>query len=374
MLGIITLTKGGEVLANKIAMTYKQPVEIHTKVQMKALQKSLKEYVNELYKSYDQLLFIMASGIVVRMVAPLLEHKSKDPAILVMDEKGKYVISLLSGHLGGANALATALADCLENCQPVITTASDVNGLESVDMLAKRLNYQLIDFDGAKNVTAVLVNGEAVGIISSKKIKLSAGYQMYPSFSEAIKAYLKGNIKGIVWITNRNIKPYSHTTLYSHLTQVMQKDYRVKKDICKEEIEEISTHTPPIVTIIPKNLVLGIGCKKDYSSEKMLHKIKEFMTNEGYAIESIGIIASAWVKADEKAIRDCCTTLKAEFQTFQKEAIANIEAKFKGSAFVKQTLGIAAVSEPCGYLASNQGKCLVKKVKDEGMTLSLWEK
>ncbi len=122
---------------------------------------SLKNHIGQIFKDYDQVLCIMALGIVVRMIAPYIEHKSKDPAVVVMDEVGHHVISLLSGHLGGANEWTQSISLAID-ADPVITTATDVNGLPAPDVLARHEHLLVDDFQTLINVNSAIVGGEQV--------------------------------------------------------------------------------------------------------------------------------------------------------------------------------------------------------------------
>ena len=126
---------------------------------------SLKNHIGQIFKDYDQVLCIMALGIVVRMIAPYIEHKSKDPAVVVMDEVGHHVISLLSGHLGGANEWTQSISLAID-ADPVITTATDVNGLPAPDVLARHEHLLVDDFQTLINVNSAIVGGQQVDIIS----------------------------------------------------------------------------------------------------------------------------------------------------------------------------------------------------------------
>ena len=123
------------------------------------------EFISKIFHEYDILVFIMASGIVVRSIANLIINKTQDPGILVMDEKGKYVISLLSGHLGGANDAARLLSEKIGS-EPVITTASDVIGSMAVDNLAMLLGCEIDNMSTAKEITSNIVNGYKIGIFT----------------------------------------------------------------------------------------------------------------------------------------------------------------------------------------------------------------
>lgn len=312
MLAIITLTTGGLKLAESIQ------TKIRSEIFYKP--KPFSECVKNAFESYDDILFIMATGIVVRSIGPYLKHKSLDPAIVVMDEKGDHVISLLSGHLGGANALSVKLAEIVGG-RPVITTASDVNNLLSVDMFAQKYNLVLEDFEGARDVTAVLVDG---------------GQVQLKYFQASETNYTKGKGQAIVYV--------SHS---------------------REDFSQ------PNVRLMKKNLVLGIGCRRDTSLDQLNRSIRTFM--QGYSIQCLTKICSAWLKADEKCLIEFSNALDIPFETFDQISIKSVESMFEGSDFVRDTIGVSCVSEPTGYLGSNKGTCLKKKVKDNGITLSLWE-
>lgn len=315
MLGIITLTKGGLELANSIAE--KLPSKVYFK------PKPFKETVHTLYKEYDQLLFIMATGIVVRTLASVLEHKSKDPAIAVMDEKGHHVISLLSGHLGGANQLSRELSQ-ITSGTPVITTSSDVNGLLSVDMLAEKYNLILEDFDGAKDVTAVLVDGGKIQVI---------GMTVHE------KQYTSNNGDAVLYVGH---------------------DHKEYKE--------------PSVQLKPKNLVLSMGCRRNTTVLELNDFVMNSLETFGYSKSCLIELTSAWIKEDEVGLINLSKQLKIPFTTHTKESILSVSEQFEGSEFVYKTLGVSCVSEPCGYLSSQRGQCLIKKRKHNGMTLSLWQR
>ncbi len=123
------------------------------------------KWTGEQFENADSIIFIGAAGIAVRSIAPFIQSKKKDPAVLVVDEWGKFVISLLSGHLGGANELACLAADILQAI-PVVTTATDLEGKFAVDVFAKKNNCHIFRMKEAKEVSAALLAGEKVGFFS----------------------------------------------------------------------------------------------------------------------------------------------------------------------------------------------------------------
>lgn len=313
MVAIITLTEGGKSLADMISR--------HMQADIFFKPKPFKEKVKDLFETYDHLIFIMATGIVVRTIAPYLKHKSQDPAVVVLDEKGKHCISLLSGHLGGANLLSEKLAE-ITGGSPVITTASDVNGLLSVDMLALKYDLILRDFEGAKDVTAVLVDGGQIKVSGFEVDEVNYGSQ------GQAEVYLGHQDK--------------------------------------------SCQTPS-VRLIPKNLVLAMGCRKGTHHEDLKAFIDETFNSHGYDLDAVTLLASAWVKSDEACFLAFTRENNIDFVTFDLENLKSVVDQFETSPFVESTIGVGAVAEPSGYLASNRGKCLIKKIKRDGMTLSLWE-
>ena len=172
------------------------------------IQGTLKETVKETFNIYDLHVFITAAGIAVRVIDGLPDSKAKDPAVLVADEQGKFIISLLSGHLGGANEECRYLAEMLGSI-PVITTASDAGGKIAVDTLSQKLNAGLSDLEGAKKVTALIVNGEKVKLILPENITQK-----------------DENVSGAIVVSNR-------------------KNIEISK-------------------IIPRNIIIGIGDKVSY--------------------------------------------------------------------------------------------------------------
>jgi len=344
MLAIVSLTIGGADLSLQLKRFFPEAICYGKYGQENGIiliKKPMKEWLQEKFNQYDQWIFIMATGIVVRSLNNLLNHKSQDPAVLVMDEKGDYVISLLSGHLGGANQLARRIA-YLMGAQPVITTSSDVQGLLAVDELAMDMGLALFDYDRALKVTSDLVNGKSVGFWSEEKTQVPKGYQTYwgrDGWRCLQEDLLQGRLASFVAMSDKPV----------------DLDY-------------------PFVQLYPQRLVVGIGCKKNTPKESIRSGILKMIEAEGYSRYAISQISSAWVKRDEIGIMSLASEWKISFATYTKEAILQVADDFDGSQFVEKTIGVPCVSEPCGYLAANGGECLVPVIKKNGMTLSLWRK
>ncbi len=271
------------------------------------------------FNSYDLHIFVAATGAVVRIIDGKFKSKDTDPAVISIDDHANFVISLLSGHLGGANEECKKIAKGI-GAIPVVSTASDVGGKIAVDTLSQRIKAKLEDLEGAKRVTSLIVNGENISLHLPQNIVEN-----------------NKNCAGAIIVSNR-------------------KNIEISK-------------------IIPKNLFIGIGCKRGTSKEHIIEKLKYIMDRQNLELSAIKMVASAWVKSNETGLLNAMEELSIPIKFFEKEEILKLEHLIEEkSEYVKKTIGVYGVSEPCAYLASGgKGKFLVKKVKLEGVTVSIFE-
>ena len=271
------------------------------------------------FNKYDLHIFVAATGAVVRIIEGKFKSKDTDPAVITIDDHANFVISLLSGHLGGANEECKKIANGI-GAIPVITTASDVGGKIAVDTLSQKIKAKLNDLDGAKRVTSLIVNGENVSLHLPKNIV---------NHDE--------NSAGAIIVSNR-------------------KNIEISK-------------------IIPQNIFIGIGCKRGVSKEHIIEKLKYAMDKQNLELSAIKMAASAWVKSDETGLLEAMKELDIPIKFFEKEEILKVEDLVEErSEFVKKHIGVYGVSEPCAFLASSgKGAFLAKKIKLDGMTLSIFE-
>ena len=323
-----TVTKG----AGNIAKKFKEKLKEHLKdydIDVFTLKKydventiQIEDFttnINEKFSQYDGHIFIMASGIVIRKIANLIGTKDKDPAVLLIDEGKHFVISLLSGHLGGANELTYSLANILK-LVPVITTSSDVTGKIAVDTISQKLNAELEDLKSAKDVTSLIVNGQKVNILLPKNVKITD----------------KNSADGFILVSNK--KNIEYTRIY------------------------------------PKNLILGIGCKKDTKAEDILSAIENCLDKNNLDIKSVKKIATVDVKENEQGLINAAKFLNLDLEIVSRDKIKKIQNQFEGSDFVEKTIGVRAVSESVALLSSaGNGKFLVMKEIYNGITISIYE-
>jgi cobalt-precorrin 5A hydrolase len=313
-----TFTQNGEQIAAQIQSRYHEHIDVFTKV-------DYKEHLPRVFTEYDRLVFISSTGIAVRLCAPLLKDKTSDPAVVVVDDLGRYAISLVSGHLGGANELAQKIAKVL-NCQPIITTASDGRGIEAVDLFAKRNNLFIENLNDAKIMTAMMVEGHPIRLIS--EIDARIGYDNI----------VDDNPAGCIYITSQN---------------------QVNSDI-------------PYCILRPKNLNVGLGCKRGKTKEEILRAITQVFQEHNLHLNSIKTIATIEMKQDEVGIIETCHELGCELKIHLNEEIHKVQHLFPASELVQSAVGVTAVCEPCAYLAG--GELIVGKTVVDGVTVAVARK
>lgn len=314
-LACIAFTGQGLDIAGRIKSSEGMEADIYDK-------SSYKSSLDHIFTHYDHIVFISATGIAVRLCAPYLQNKSCDPGIVVIDDLGRFCISLVSGHLGGANELAIKLSGLLK-CRPVITTASDSRGIEAVDMFAKANGLYIESLADAKKITAMMLEGRKIKLESELKLKLD-----YDNISDEEYA-------GVVLVSSVNL---------------------ISKAV-------------PCCILRPRNLNVGLGCRRGKSMAEILEAITEVFDRNNLSKRSIKAVATVDIKADEQGIIDACRQLGCDMKVFERASIAEIEAAFQPSEFVRSRLGVASVCEPCACLTG--GKLIVNKAIINGITIAV---
>ncbi len=292
----------------------------------------IKNLLNYTWREYDGLVFISSTGIAVRMINPYIKDKTIDPAVVVIDDCGRFSISLLSGHLGGANELADWIGKKI-NAIPVITTASDNRKIEAVDLFAKNNNYYIEDMNSVKNITAMMVNGKNIGFFSEDNKIID-----YPNliFLEDLEN-IKSQIDGLLIVSS-------------------------------QEVEKTDSKIP-VTYLRPKNINIGIGCRKDMEGKNIIRAIEDALGKISLSNKSIKAIGTVEVKKDEKGIIEAARYFNCLMKIFTIDEIKEVEDKFEKSQFVKDTIGVYSVSEPSAYLLG--GELITNKSKYNGITISI---
>jgi len=338
----LAVTRGGLLTAGKISRTLDCDLYTLEKFAgepgLLAIQGSLPDFMAGIFSRYREIIMVMSCGIAVRSIAPHLKSKVSDPAVVVLDEKGQHVISLLSGHLGGANRLAKEVAS-VTGGQAVITTASDTLGVPSVDLFAQAHGLAMLDMAQVKRVTAALVNGERVALVSD-------GWQ----------GETPPELQPMTWEQVKAEQPAA--LIY------------VGRDPAPEQPEL----TLPVAWLVPRDLVLGVGCRRDTDPERMQAAVAAFFAEHHLPLPAVALVATVDVKEDEAAVIQLAEKLGVPLQIISRTEIAQVEQLFSCSDFVRATIGVGCVAEPAAYLASGGGTCLVARTAAGGITLAVFEK
>ena len=299
-----------------------------------SIAESHQEWTEKQFQKSEGIVFIGACGIAVRSIAPFVADKKKDPAIIVSDECGHYVISLLSGHLGGANELAQQIAD-LTGGIPVITTATDVHKKFAVDVFAKKNQCSIFPMPAAKEFSAALLKGEPVGF-----------YTDFP---------YEGALPEGICLCGKNGEPADKTE-------------RPKIGMAVS-VESFCAPFPVTVHIVPPALTLGVGCKKGKETEEIERFFSEFIKKHGLSVQAFSGVATIDLKKEEKGLLEFAKKWKLPFRTYSAEALQKVPGSFSASPFVKEITGVDNVCERSCLLDSG-GKLAVSKCAGNGVTMA----
>ncbi len=299
----------------------------------------LRELIGSLWHRFDAFVFLMATGIVVRMIAEHLQSKQTDPAVVVIDDAGKFAISLLSGHLGGANELARRCA-FLCGANPVITTATDVNDLPSFDMLAKDNNWVIDDITRVKTLNSLLLDNREIAVVDrTGKVRSWFHGRGKLSFYETFIDAFNSKAKGLLFVTNQNFP-----TTYK----------------CDN-----------LLILRPRDIVLGIGCNRNTPLEEIEEFVDTQLRRCFLSLKSVIRIASAEAKSDEAGLIAYAEKYGLELVFYPSHDLNQVSVPTEPSQYVMAAIGAKGVAEPAAVLASGGGTLLLKKVKSPNVTLAI---
>ena len=363
---LVTCSVRGYATMQKLAKKLENisGAEIITKVKCEALpevsmRETVKACVDTYFEQVDAIVFVTASGIAVRSVAEHLTHKSKDPAIVCMDECGKHVISLVSGHAGGANALTQMLADVMW-ATPVITTATDVEGRFSVDDYARKHNLVVTDWEKAKAISAeVLAAGaEPVWMDARKSAGEADRVDARESASEADRVDIRESAGEADRVDERESvgEIGSGSPLETGCEVGVGKGlgYRIGERIqCTMNIGTFQVIVTPEKTItdaktlqlVPRCIVAGVGCKKGTPVDKIEHAVQDAFAKAGLRMEALCAVASIDLKKEEAGLQEFCKTRNVPFETYTAEELQAVPGTFSASEFVSGVTGVDNVCE-----------------------------
>lgn len=305
-----------------------------------AAQGKLQEALAPLFFGYELLVFISATQIAVRLVAPFLQGKDRDPAVVVVDDQGHFAISLLSGHLGGANEETKKIAALL-SAQAVITTATDSRNITAFDTLARKFGWQIENLKELKKISAALLEDKEVFVYSER-----------PFCYEFL-----GRIKTVDW----GQVPHEDLGGCVFITSLL--DPAPAQEPC----------LVPKLLLRPRSVVAGMGCRKGVPAEKIISIIEQGFKKADRSLKSLLCLATGEFKAGEKGLLEAARHFAVPLKIYSVKQIAANLKDSVCSDFVKQQVGVGAVAEPCARLGSGGGDLVLPKQKEAGVTLALAE-
>ena len=329
-LSILSFTRRGCALAKKVQKAL-SPEECRMMTMEKFREPGFEVYhppliqaVGELFSWCDQLVFIGSTGMAVRGIAPWVKDKKTDPGVTVIDERGTYVISLLSGHIGGANALTLRLAQAI-GAQPIITTATDVEGRFSVDAWAAERGFRIGSMTLAKAVAGAILEGD-IPICADKPLPQTLPAGLVPGD--------KGSLGIYVGIYDRS--PFEKT-----------------------------------LHIIPRVLTLGLGCRRGTEKDTIALGVAQVFRERGLDPRALLGAASIDLKADEPGLLAFCAEKQLPVRFYSAPELRQAPGTFPPSAFVSSVTGVDNVCQRAA--AMEGGRIILEKTVCQGITLAVAE-
>ncbi|WP_257008298.1 cobalt-precorrin 5A hydrolase [Bacillus sp. FJAT-45350] len=305
---------------------------------------SVRLQLPELFERYDGIIMVISLGAVVRMIAPILKDKKTDPAVVVIDDKGEFAISVLSGHVGGANDLTREVAEYLE-ASPVITTASDVQKTIPVDIFGREFGWVIEDETHVTPVSASVVNEERLVIIQESGErnwwKHDRELPKHMKLVDSLEAAKGESFKAALLITHR---------------------------ILSEAEKELFLENG--VVYRPKSVLLGIGCNRGTSKNEIKKVINETLIENNISIHSVKGIATIDLKKDEEGLLEVCNEMGWMFTFYTPAELNKMPMKNPSDTVFKYT-GAYGVSEPAAMLASGTNELVLEKKKSGNVTISI---
>ena len=284
-----------------------------------------KEFYGDTFRKADAMIFVSSCGIAVRETAPFIRDKKTDPAVICIDEQGRFVIPILSGHIGGANELAERLAVHLSAIS-VITTATDINRKFSADAWAARNGFIIDNMHRAKEISAAILEQD-IPVLCDLPVLSAYPGGTYPGNTGAAGIYIGWELKS----------PFAKT-----------------------------------LRLIPPFLTLGIGCRKGIGKEAIRSAVDSVLTGSDIDIRAVGSAASIDLKAEEPGLIDFCTERNIPIRFYSAETLSAVQGDFSHSDFVLQTTGVDNICERAAMIGAD--RLIIPKTAVSGVTVAVGAK
>lgn len=291
---------------------------------------SVRAFAQEAMQQADAVVFVGAAGIAVRAIAPFVHSKDTDPAVLVIDENGNFVISLLSGHIGGANAWTRRLADIL-HAIPVITTATDGRGVFAADSWAVQHGCAVKDIREIQYISGALLRGEQVGLRSD--------FPIVGALPDGVQTDTSHDCGMLISVREPERLPFAHT-----------------------------------LHVVPRVVHVGVGCKKQTDPCALRTWTEGILRELRIVPQAVASVSSIDLKREEAAVLALAQAWRVPVHFYSAQQLEQVTGDFPRSDFVRRITGTDNVCQRAAAKASENGSCLLAKTAKDGMTVSIYAK
>ncbi|MCW4047599.1 MAG: cobalt-precorrin 5A hydrolase [Candidatus Bathyarchaeota archaeon] len=354
-IAVIAITRRGVETALRIKTalaSLKMPCTVyapekHAQSGVVPMGKKLDAFIRDTYSTVDAIVAVMAAGIIIRAVAPHLQGKLADPAVLAVDASGRFVISLLAGHYGGANQLTRLIAEGI-GATPVITTESDVIGKQSVDALARALHLTIVNPESLVAVNAALVDGKRLALVLVGGVKIP---------DSAAKCYA-----------------VEKATSAEHALEIVS-NYDAGAVITKESVSP-QEFAKPVTILKPKTITVGLGARKNVTADQILETVNAALKRANVSLERVDRLATVDIKKDSSAMIEAAEKLGLTLDFVSVDALRAFThgGLSPDSKLVEAKIGVGGVCERAALItAGEKPRLILKKMKMNGVTVALAE-
>lgn len=336
--------RGGEV-ARKIKGAFKGVVVFGPRALKGG---ALKKKAGRAFSRFDALVFISAAGIAVRTIAPFIRDKTADPAVVAVDETGKFVVSLLSGHLGGANRLAREIASVIKGTA-VVTTATELHGLPCIEDVARKFSLSIDGKEAIKALNSAILDAEKVLIADANKERREALKRAFGKFS--------------VFVFSKTLSTLASGQRISAAAVITNLErYTVPRALRSKTL-----------VLRPRDVVVGIGCRSGTTEEEISRAVKKVFRKAGLSTLSIRNIATAEIKRGEQGLIRYAGKRGLGIEYFSSKEINRVDPPSGVSLAAVKNAGLVAVAEPAALLSSGAKYLCVRKTKTKKVTVAVAE-
>ena len=300
------------------------------------IYKKVDDILPTAWAEYDAIIFIMATGAVIRKIAPHLKDKATDPAVLIMTLDLQRIIPLVSGHLGGANELANTLSEQIEGCVNFVTTASDQIKVLAFDMFAKKHDFEISNLKSLAEVSNAIINKQKVQVVT------------YPCMIDAVQSFEGYKEENFIFLTPTSLSGFDTSLPTVYITP-----------------QKVANNS---LQIHPKEISIGLGMNRDTSKEEIAEAVNRFCYEHGLELSQVSKLASFTAKADEVGLLEYAKEMQKELEFFDEDAINALSQAFSPSQATK-FFNIKGVAEPAALLASEYKTLFLSKRIYGGVTV-----